>query len=270
MSMQSAPIEKKVTVRTIQRMKGKEPVTMVTAYDALFAGLFDGEVEMILVGDSLNMSFSGHPDTLSATMDQMIYHTRAVCRGAKSPLIVFDMPFGSYQNKEQALENAVRVYRETCADAVKIEGGRERAEIVRHLSENGIAVVAHIGLMPQSVRAEGGYIIRGKTVEDAIHLMEDANVLQEAGAFALLLEGMKSEVATKITQAVGIPTIGIGAGNGTDGQVLVWSDMFGFYEAFKPKFVKRYLNGAELIRQGLRAYRDEVRSRAFPDEEHSY
>ena len=270
MSMQSAPIEKKVTVRTIQKMKGKEPVTMVTAYDALFAGLFDGEVEMILVGDSLNMSFGGQVDTLSTTMDQMIYHTQAVCRGARLPLIVFDMPFGSYQSKEQALENAVRVYRETCADAVKIEGGRERAEIVRHLSENGIAVVAHIGLMPQSVRADGGYLIRGKTVEDAIHLMEDANILQEAGAFALLLEGMKAEVATKITQAVGIPTIGIGAGNGTDGQVLVWSDMFGFYEAFQPRFVKRYLNGAELIRQGLREYREEVRSRAFPDEEHSY
>jgi 3-methyl-2-oxobutanoate hydroxymethyltransferase len=270
MSMYKAPIAEKVTVRTIQKMKGRKPVTMVTAYDALFAGLFDGETEMILVGDSLVMSFFGEADTLSATMDQMIYHTRAVCKGAKLALSVFDMPFGSYQTREQALENAVRVYRETCASAVKIEGGRERADIVRHLSGNGIAVMAHIGLMPQFVRAEGGYRIRGKNTEDAIRLLEDAKILEEAGAFSLLLEGMDAEVASKITRAVSIPTIGIGAGNGTDGQVLVWSDMFGFFEDFRPKFVKRYLEGADLIREGLRRYRDEVRNRIFPDDEYSY
>ncbi len=270
MSMQSAPIGNKVTVRTIREMKGVEPITMVTAYDALFAGIFDGEVEMILVGDSLSMSFFAEPDTLSATMEQMLYHTKAVCKGAKRSLVVFDMPFGSYTHPQQALENAVSVYRETCAEAIKIEGGREKAETVRVLSENGIAVLAHIGLMPQSVRAEGGYRIQGKTTEEAIRLLEDAKILEEAGAFGLLLEGMKSEVAAKITEAVGIPTIGIGAGNGTDGQVLVWSDMFGFFEAFKPKFVKRYLDGADLIREGLRRYREEVKSRAFPDEEHSY
>jgi len=227
-------------------------------------------VEMILVGDSLNMSFFAEPDTLSATMEQMLYHTKAVCKGTQRSLVVFDMPFGSYTHPQQALENAVRVYRETCAEAVKIEGGREKAEIVRLLSENGIAVFSHIGLMPQSVRAEGGYRVQGRSEEERRKLLEDAKALEAAGAFALLLEGMTAELAREITGAVAIPTIGIGAGSGTDGQVLVWSDMFGFFEAFKPKFVKRYLNGAELIRQGLRQYREEVKSRAFPDEKHSY
>jgi len=270
MSMQSQAMDRKMNVRSIQKMKGVEPITMITAYDALFGGIFDGEVEMILVGDSLNMSFFAEPDTLSATMEQMLYHTKAVCKGAKRSLVVFDMPFGSYTHPQQALENAVRVYRETCAEAVKIEGGKEKAEIVRLLSENGIAVFAHIGLMPQSVRAEGGYRVQGRTEEERRKLMEDAKALEEAGAFALLLEGMVSDLAEEITRSVSIPTIGIGAGNGTDGQVLVWSDMFGFFEAFKPKFVKRYLDGAELLRKGLRQYRDEVKSRAFPDEKHSY
>ncbi len=270
MSIQTPKIEKKVTVKTLQKLKGKEPITMITAYDALFAQLFDGEVEMILVGDSLNMSFFGKEDTLSATMDQMIYHTQAVCNGATLPLIVFDMPFGTYTNKEQALANAVRVYRETNAQAIKIEGGREKEEIVRHLTQNGIAVITHIGLKPQSVRAEGGYYIQGKSEEEILSLLEDARVLQEAGAFAMLLEGMKSEAATRITQALSIPTIGIGAGVGTDGQVLVWSDMFGFFEAFKPKFVKEYGDGAALIRKGLQQYRDEVKAREFPDDNYSY
>ncbi len=250
--------------------KKKEPITMVTAYDALFAGLFDGEVEMILVGDSLNMSFLGRDDTLSATMDQMIYHTQAVCNGAKLPLIVFDMPFGSYMNIDQALANAARVYSETCAQAVKIEGGAERAEMIKALTGYGIAVVAHIGLMPQSVRAEGGYHIRGKDEADIESLLADAKALEEAGAFAVVLEGMKEDVANRITQSISIPTIGIGAGVGTDGQVLVWSDMFGFFEAFKPKFVKQYLDGASLIRKGLEKYRNEVKGREFPDAEHTY
>jgi 3-methyl-2-oxobutanoate hydroxymethyltransferase len=222
------------------------------------------------VGDSLNMSFLGKPDTLSATMDQMIYHTQAVCNGAQLPLIVFDMPFGSYSDPDTALRNATRVYQETCAQAVKIEGGADKAETVRTLTAHGIAVVAHIGLMPQSVRAEGGYKIVGKDEASIQQLLEDARALEDAGAFAMVLEGMKSEAARRITEALSIPTIGIGAGNVTDGQVLVWSDMFGFFEAFKPKFVKRYLEGADLIRAGLERYRDEVKSRAFPDAAHSY
>ncbi len=270
MSIHTPKIDRKVTLTTIAKMKGKEPIVMVTAYDALFAQLFDGEVEMILVGDSLNMSFLGKEDTLSATMDQMIYHTQAVCNGAKLPLIVLDMPFGSYATVEDAIHNATRVYQETNAQAVKIEGGKERASIVKALTQNSIAVLGHIGLMPQFVRSDGGYKIRGKDAEDIARLVEDAKALEEAGAFAIVVEGVKEEAAKAVTDAVTIPTIGIGAGNVTDGQVLVWSDMFGFFEAFKPKFVKEYLNGAELIRRGLQEYRDEVKARRFPSQEYTY
>ena len=270
MSIHSPKIEKRVTLSTVAKMKGVEPITMVTAYDALFAKLLDGEVEMILVGDSLNMSFLGKEDTLSATMDQMIYHTQAVGNGAKLSCIVFDMPFGSYTTPQQALENATRVYRETTAQAVKIEGGKEKADIVEVLSQNGIAVIAHIGLMPQHVRSEGGYKVRGKSEEDIELLVEDALALEEAGAVIVLIEGVKSEAAKKVTDALQVPTIGIGAGNLTDGQVLVWSDMFGFFEDFKPKFVKQYFNGAKDIRNGIESYRDDVKSRVFPSSEYTY
>lgn len=270
MSIHTPKIEKKVTLSTISKMKGVEPITMVTAYDALFAQLFDGEVEMILVGDSLNMSFLGKEDTLSATMDQMIYHTQAVCNGAKLPMIVLDMPFGTYINEETALKNATRVYQETAAQAVKIEGGKERAHIVEALTKNSIAVLGHIGLMPQFSRSEGGYKVRGKDAEDIATLVEDAKALEAAGAFAIVVEGVKSEAAKAVTEAVSVPTIGIGAGNTTDGQVLVWSDMFGFFEAFKPKFVKEYFDGAAKVRAGLEAYRNDVKSRAFPSEEYTY
>jgi len=268
MSMQTKL--KKITVSTIKKYKNNQKIVMITAYDALFAKLFNEQVDMILVGDSLNMSFYGQKDTLSATMDQMIYHTKAVCTGAKHPLIVFDMPFGSYNTKEQALKNAVRVYQETDADAIKIEGGSERVEIIEHLTKNGIAVISHIGLMPQFVRGEGGYKVRGKNEDDAKILLKDAKILEEAGAFALLLEGIKGEVASKITKEVTIPTIGIGAGVGCDGQVLVWSDMFGFFEEFKPKFVKRYLDGAKLIKSALKEYANEVKEGKFPTDEFSY
>ncbi len=270
MSIHTPKIEKKVTLTTISRMKGVEPITMVTAYDALFAQLFDGEVEMILVGDSLNMSFLGEEDTLSATMDQMIYHTKAVCNGAKLPLIVFDMPFGSYTTAKLAVKNATRCYQETSAQAVKIEGGKERAHIVEALTKNSIAVLGHIGLMPQFLRSEGGYKIRGKDQEDIDALIEDAKALEKAGVFAIVVEGVKIEAAKAITEAVSIPTIGIGAGNVTDGQVLVWSDMFGFFESFKPKFVKQYFDGAKDIRKGLEQYRNEVKGREFPSEEYTY
>jgi 3-methyl-2-oxobutanoate hydroxymethyltransferase len=270
MSIHTPKIEKKITVSTIRKMKSIEPITMVTAYDALFAKLFDGSVEMLLVGDSLNMSFSGKPDTLSANMEMMIYHTKAVCNGAKLPLIVFDMPFGSYTTKDRALKNATRVYRETEAQAVKIEGGKERAKIIQILTDNSIAVMGHIGLMPQFVRSEGGYKVKGKDTDNIKALIEDAKAIEEAGAFALVVEGVKSEAARAITDAVSIPTIGIGAGVETDGQVLVWSDMFGFFEDFKPKFAKEYMPGAKLIRDALGQYVYEVKNRQFPDEEHTY
>jgi len=270
MSIHTEKVAKKVTLTTISKMKGKEPITMVTAYDALFAKLFDGHVDMILVGDSLNMSFLGKDDTLSATIDQMIYHTQAVCNGAKLPLIVLDMPFGSYTTQEEAVKNATRAYQETNAQAVKIEGGKERAHIVKALSQNSIAVLGHIGLMPQFIRSDGGYKIRGKDKTDIASLVEDAKALEAAGAFAIVVEGVKSEAAKAITDAITIPTIGIGAGVDCDGQVLVWSDMFGFFEAFKPKFVKQYFNGGELVREKLGEYVSDVKERKFPNEDYIY
>jgi len=262
--------QKKITIKDIAKYKNSKKIVMITAYDALFASLFNDEVDMILVGDSLNMSFLGKSDTLSATLEQMIYHTQAVCNGASRPLIVFDMPFGSYTTKEEALKSAMRVYKETNADAIKVEGGAERAEIVEYLTKNGIAVVSHIGLMPQFVRGDGGYIVRGKTSEDKQRLLEDALALERAGAFALVLEGMKSDIAKEITATLSIPTIGIGAGEGCDGQVLVWSDMLGFFEAFKPKFVKHYLDGASLVKEAVREYAKEVQEGKFPNEQYSY
>jgi 3-methyl-2-oxobutanoate hydroxymethyltransferase len=270
MSIYTPKIEKKITLSTIAGMKGVEPITMVTAYDALFAQLFDGEVEMILVGDSLNMSFLGKEDTLSASMDQMIYHTQAVGNGASLPLIVLDMPFGTYTSPEIAVKNATRAYQETNAQAVKIEGGKERAHIVEALTQNSIAVLGHIGLMPQFLRSEGGYKVRGKDQADIDTLIEDAKALEKAGVFAIVVEGVKEEAAKAITEAVSVPTIGIGAGNSTDGQVLVWSDMFGFFETFKPKFVKQYLDGAKQIRKGIETYRNEVKGREFPSEDYTY
>lgn len=263
-------IKKKLTVKSIQKYKNSQKLVMITAYDALFASLFEEAADMILVGDSLNMSFLGKSDTLSATMDQMIYHTQAVCNGAQKPLIVFDMPFGSYNTKEEALANAIRVYKETGADAIKIEGGKERAEIIEYLTQNGIAVIAHIGLMPQFVRSEGGYRVRGKSAEDAQALLEDAKALQGAGAFIVLIEGVVSDVAAKITKELRVPTIGIGAGSACDGQVLVWSDMLGFFEPFKPKFVKRYLDGAKLVKDAVDRYANEVKRAEFPTDEFSY
>ena len=270
MSIHTEKNAKKITLTTIAKMKGVEPITMITAYDALFSKLFNGYVDMILVGDSLNMSFLGKEDTLSATMEQMIYHTKAVCNGATLPLIVLDMPFGSYTNEKDAIKNATRAYQETNAQAVKIEGGKDRANIVKALTSNSIAVLGHIGLMPQFLRSDGGYKIRGKDQADIEKLLADAKALEEAGAFAIVIEGVKEYVAKMITESVSIPTIGIGAGLYTDGQVLVWSDMFGFFEDFKPKFVKQYCNGAKMIRESLNQYITEVKNREFPTKEFTY
>lgn len=262
--------QNKQTINSIKKQKNGEKITMLTAYDALFAKLFDPYIDMILVGDSLSMSFSGADDTLSVSFQEMIYHTKAVCKGAKNSLIVFDMPFGTYTNKKIALKNALHVYQNTKAHAIKIEGGENKANIIKHLTCNGIAVVGHIGLLPQNVRAEGGYKVKGRTQKEAERLMRDAKAVEKAGAFCVVIEGVVSEVATKISKSISIPTIGIGAGNGTDGQVLVWSDAFGFFEDFKPKFAKRYMNGAELIRNALGEYIKEVKNGKFPDLEHSY
>ena len=260
----------KLTISKLQNKKEKEKISMVTAYDALFAKLFDDIVDVILVGDSLNMSFMGKQDTISATIDQMIYHTQAVCNGAKNAFIITDMPFGSYSNAAVALNNAIKIYQKTNADAIKIEGGSDKADIVKYLTQHSIAVVAHIGLLPQFVRSEGGYKIKGKNEIEAKQLIEDAKILEKAGAVLLIIEGVKEEVAKQITQAVSIPTIGIGAGSYTDGQVLVWSDMLGFFEEFKPKFVRHYLNGATLVKNAIKHYVDDVKKGLFPDENEKY
>ena len=261
---------KKMTISSILNSKGKKPLVMITAYDALFASLFEESSDMILVGDSLNMSFAGKSDTVSATLDQMIYHTQAVCNGAKSSFVVCDMPFGTYTNKEDALKNSIRVFQETNADCIKIEGGRDKAEIVKHLTSNAIAICGHIGLLPQSVRSEGGYKVKGKTSEEALSLVQDAKAIEEAGAFCLVIEGVKAHVAQEVAKSVNIPVIGIGAGAEVDGQVLVFSDMLGLFEAFTPKFVKKYMDGAKQVKEAVKNYADEVQKRDFPQEIHTY
>ena len=257
-------------IGTIKKAKGKTPLTVITAYDSLFASMFNKKTDMILVGDSLNMSFNNKPDTLSASLEIMIYHTNAVCNGAPDTFTICDMPFGTYTDEKMALKNASRVYQETAAHAVKIEGGVERAHIIKALTRNSIAVMGHIGLMPQYVRSEGGYKVRGKNEEDTLQLIDDAKAVEKAGAFAIVIEGVKAEAAKRISEAICIPTIGIGAGNDTDGQVLVWSDMLGFFQEFQPKFVKKYLNGADIVKNAVDEYVKDVQTRNFPTKEYTY
>ncbi len=249
--------------------KGKKSI-VITAYDALFARLMAPYADMILVGDSLAMSFGGYADTLSIGMDEMIYHTKAVGRGAPDAKIIFDMPFGSETDKESALKNAVRAYRETKAFAVKLEGGEEKAEIIEHLTKNKVAVVGHIGLTPQSVRIEGGYKIKGRNDDEIKKLFADAKAVEEAGASAVVLEGIKAEVAKEITATLKIPTIGIGSGVDCDAQVLVWSDMLGFFEEFTPKFVRKYMEGAALAKSAFEKFANDVKNGDFPNEKESY
>jgi 3-methyl-2-oxobutanoate hydroxymethyltransferase len=243
---------KKMSINSIRKAKGQTPLVMITAYDALFAKLFE-DADMLLVGDSLNMSFAGKPDTLSATLDQMIYHTNAVASGARNSFIICDMPFGTYTNKEDALKNAIKVFQQTPADAIKIEGGEEKAQTVKFLCENGIAVCGHIGLLPQAFRGEGGYKIKGKLESEKLQLIKDAKAIEAAGAFCIVIEGVKAEVASEVAASVLVPLIGIGSGAGVDGQVLVFSDMLGLFEEFTPKFVKQYLDGATLVKETLPA-----------------
>jgi len=261
---------KKQSMSALLGKKGKEKLTVITAYDALFANIFDGEVDCILVGDSLNMSFAGESDTLSSTLDQMIYHTKAVCNGAKNTFIICDLPFGTYFNEIKALESSIKVFQETNADAVKIEGGKERASIIKALTNNSIAVVGHIGLMPQNVRSEGGYKIKGKDAQNIQELIADAQAIEKAGAFCIVVEGVKPDAAKLITESVNVPIIGIGAGLDVDGQVLVWSDMLGFFDEFKPKFVRKYLDGANMVRQGVQQYVQDVTDKKFPSSEEIY
>ena len=263
-------MHKKLTISAIKKSKGIKPLVMITAYDALFSKLLAPSADMILVGDSLNMSFAGKSDTISATLEQMIYHTQAVCAGAPNSFIVADMPFGTYITKDIALSNSIRMFQETKADCVKIEGGADKSSIVKYLTDNGIAVCGHIGLLPQSVRSEGGYKVKGKTEDEKAQLIEDAQAIESAGAFCMVIEGVKADVAKSVSKSVSIPVIGIGAGVDVDGQVLVFSDMLGFFEEFTPKFVKKYMDGATLVKSAVNRYASEVQKSQFPTEEYTY
>ncbi len=253
-------------------MKAAEKkIVVVTAYDALFGRLVDeAGVDCVLVGDSLNEVICGEPSTLSATLDQMIYHARAVRRGVRRALLVVDLPFLTYQvSREDALRNAGRVLKETGAQAVKLEGGVPMADTVRALVQIGIPVMGHIGLTPQSVHALGGHRVQGKDEAAARRLEGDAEALESAGAFSIVLELVPAALAQRITAARAVPTIGIGAGAGCDGQVLVLPDLLGLNDGFAPKFLKRYASLAADVRSAVGRYADEVRRGAYPGPEHS-
>lgn len=265
-------MRKKVTIPDILKMKQeRRRITMMTAYDYPFARLVDGGgVDAILVGDSLGVVFSGHDNTLSVTMDEMIYHTRAVARAKPQAVLVTDMPFMSYQvSVEEACRNCGRMIQEGGAQAVKIEGGMNMSHVIRAVTSIDIPVMGHIGLTPQSIHRMGGYRVQGRR-EQAERIMEDALAVQAAGAFSIVLEGIPSSLAASITAELSIPTIGIGAGPDCDGQVLVIHDILGLCEKYSPKFVKRYAELALVITDAVNRYVEEVRSGDFPTEEHSF
>jgi len=263
----------KITTRTLKKFKkvGRK-ITVLTAYDYPTAKILDESgIDCILVGDSSGVVVSGHQTTLPVTMDEMIYLSRNVTRAVKRALIIGDMPFMSFQpSEEAAIKNAGRFLQEGGAHAVKLEGGSEMAPLILRLVDLGIPVMGHIGLTPQAVNKFGGYMVLGKTDRQKNYLMQSAKALQDAGCFAMVLESVIPDVAREITQSVSIPTIGIGAGPDCDGQVLVISDMIGLFEDFKPKFVRRYGNVAEVIRKAVSTYIDDVKNGKFPSEEESY
>ena len=263
----------KNTVVTFQEAKQKgEKLSMLTAYDYSTAKLIDeAGVNAILVGDSLGMVVLGYEDTLSVTMEDMIHHSAAVARGIKDTLLITDMPFMSYQTSVyDAVVNAGRLVKEGRAQAVKLEGGKEVCPQIRAIVNASIPVCAHLGLTPQSVNAFGGFKVQGKGEAAAQKLLDEARAVEEAGAFALVLECVPKALAEKITETVHIPTIGIGAGAGCDGQVLVYQDMLGMFSDFTPKFVKRYANVGEVMKDAFRGYINEVESGAFPSKENEY
>ena len=266
-------MQTKVTIHTLRRMKqAGEKIVVLTAYDAAFARIFDEVgVEVLLVGDSVGMVIQGEKSTLPVTMEQMIYHCRAVSRTARRAHVVGDMPFMSYQaSVEDAVRNAGRLVAEGGAESVKLEGGVEFAQTVEHIVRAGIPVMGHVGLTPQSVHRMGGFVVQGRDEEKAKKLLADAQALERAGAYALVLEGIPAELAQAITARVAIPTIGIGAGVHTDGQVLVCYDMLGMNPDFAPKFLKRYADLFQTIGAAAREYLAEVKKAEFPDEAHSF
>jgi 3-methyl-2-oxobutanoate hydroxymethyltransferase len=269
----NAPAPGKLPLPELAEMKRRgEKIVMITAYDAPGGRLADAAgADLILVGDSAAMVVLGHESTVPATVDEMLVLTRAVTRGARRPLVIADMPFGSFQvSDEVALENAIRFLKEAGAEAVKLEGAGPSLSRVRALVGAGIPVMGHIGLTPQSATMLGGFKAQGRTAERAVRLYEDALALEASGCFSIVLEAVPAAVAERITEVLEIPTIGIGAGAGCDGQVLVWHDVLGLYEGRSPRFVKQYANLAEEITRALGRYVGDVRSGAFPESKHTY
>lgn len=267
------PFRGKVTAVTFPQMKKKgEKIVWITAYDYFTAKALDrAGVDGILVGDSLGMVLYGHKDTLRMTVEIMLPHTEAVVRAVQTAMVVADMPFGSYQSSDsQAVGNAIRFLAEGGAAGVKLEGGVEMAERIRRIVESGIPVLGHIGLTPQSINKFGGYKVQGKTDAARNYLNESAEALQEAGCFSIVLEAVKSEVAEEITHRLTIPTVGIGAGSKTDGQIIVVNDILGMNDEFVPKFVRRYFNMMEKISEVAAQYAADVRSGSYPSESESY
>ena len=263
----------RVTTAVVREMKTQgEKIAVLTAYDYPTAYLLDQlGIDVLLVGDSLGMVVLGYASTLPVTMEEMIHHTKAVSRGVERAMVIADMPFMSYQvSVEAALHNAGRFLKETDAQAVKLEGGRDVAEMTRRMTVSGIPVMGHLGLTPQSVQQFGGFKVQGRGDEAAQRLLEDARILEEAGAFSVVLEAMPAGLAGEITRSLGIPTIGIGAGADCDGQVLVTNDMLGTYERFTPRFVKKYANLSAPMGEAFKQYMDEVKSGIFPGKEHSF
>ncbi len=269
MSVATKP--KRITCPQIRAMKGNSPVVCLTAYTSLTAVLLDENVDLLLVGDSLGMVLYGMESTLGVTLDMMIAHGKAVMRGSRRACVIVDMPFGSYQeSKEDAFRNAARVMKEVGCAGVKLEGGTEMEDTIRFLTERGVPVLGHIGLLPQSVNTAGGFRSIGRGEKEAADIIADGQAVADAGAFATVIEGTVEPVAAQITAALPIPTIGIGASPACDGQILVTEDMVGLFSEFKPKFVRRYAELGRGIAEAGKAYADDVRARRFPTLEHCF
>ncbi len=264
---------KKITTHVIQSMKDRgEKISMLTAYDFSMARIIDASgIDIILVGDSASNVMAGHETTLPITLDQMIYHAQSVVRAVNRALVVVDLPFGSYQgNSTKALNSAIAIMKESGAHAVKLEGGAEIEESIRRIISAGVPVMGHLGLTPQSIYKFGTYSVRAREEAEAQKLLEDALLLQEAGCFALVLEKIPAELATKVAESVHIPVIGIGAGAGVDGQVLVVHDMLGLTKEFHPRFLRRYLNLFDAIQSAIQNYISDVKSQDFPKKDEQY
>ena len=262
----------RMTTAKIRQMKGVEKITMLTSYDFTLASLVDeAGIDMLLVGDSASNVVCGNQYTLPITVDEMIFLTRGVVRAAKHALVVCDMPFGSYQiSEEDAVRNAIKILKESGADAVKLEGGEEILPAIRHMIQAGVPVCGHLGLTPQSVNQFGGYGLRAKEEAEAQKLLHDAKLLDEAGCFCIVLEKIPAALAKQVSEAVSCPIIGIGAGNGTDGQVLVLHDMLGLNMGFKPKFLRRFAELAPVVTGAVEEYISAVKDGSFPNAEESY